>query len=89
MHKVVFDFKNINNRDEFYSELRKKIEVPDYFGDNLDALWDIITSREIKLPLEIIFRNFNRSRNSYFRKIEELFNDAEIEMNGEIRFKIL
>ena len=54
MNNIVIDFKNINSRKDFYLQLRKKCELPSYFGDNLDALWDVLTSGELGFPLTIL-----------------------------------
>ena len=44
MKKIEIDFENITTKEEFYEVFRSKIELPEYFGDNLDALWDVIPS---------------------------------------------
>ncbi len=87
MRKIVFDFKKIKNKKDFYSELAEKVRLPEYFGNNLDALWDIITSGEIDLPTEVIFINFDNRKNKFFVSLEELFKDAEKETDKKIVFK--
>ena len=57
MKKIKIDFKEINNDKEFYEIVREKLDLPEYFGDNLDALWDSITGY-IELPIKIRFLNF-------------------------------
>ena len=87
MKKIVFDFKKIKNKKDFYNELAEKVQLPEYFGNNLDALWDIITSGEIDLPTEVIFINFDNRKNKFFVSLEELFKDAEKETDKKIVFK--
>lgn len=87
MKKIIFDFKNIENKTDFYNELKNKIELPEYFGNNLDALWDLAVSGDLGFPLEICFINFSRSRGSFFRNLAELLRDAEIETEKQIIFK--
>ncbi len=88
MKKIKIDFKEINNDKEFYEIIREKLDLPEYFGDNLDALWDSITGY-IELPIKIRFLNFNNKKSDFFISIKEVFIDAEKELNGGLSFKIL
>ena len=88
MKKIKIDFKEINNDKEFYEIIREKLDLPEYFGDNLDALWDSITGY-IELPIKIRFLNFNNKKSDFFISIKEVFIDAEKELNGWLSFKIL
>ena len=88
MKEIKIDFKEINNDKEFYEIIREKLDLPEYFGDNLDALWDSITGY-IELPIKIRFLNFNNKKSDFFISIKEVFTDAEKELNGGLSFKIL
>lgn len=88
MKKIKIDFKNIDNEKEFYEIIRNKLDLPEYFGDNLDALWDSITGY-IELPIKIRFLNFNNKKSDFFISLKEVFIDAEKELNGGLSFKIL
>ena len=37
---VVLDFSTIRYYDDFFELIKKKFGLPQYCGDNLDALWD-------------------------------------------------
>ncbi len=37
------DFTECRYIGELYCELKKKLELPDWCGENLDALWDALT----------------------------------------------
>ena len=88
MNVIVIDFKNINSRKDFYLQLRKKCELPEYFGDNLDALWDVLTSGELGFPLMISFIIFNMNKNEFSKALYELLKDAEKETEKNIIFRI-
>ena len=88
MKKIKIDIKNIDNEKEFYEIIRNKLDLPEYFGDNLDALWDSITGY-IELPIKIRFLNFNNKKSDFFISLKEVFIDAEKELNGGLSFKIL
>lgn len=87
MNSIIIDFKNINSKEDFYPELAEKCELPEYFGNNLDALWDILTSGELGFPLMISFVNFNKNKNKFFRDLYKLLKDAEKETDKNIIFK--
>ena len=64
MNTIYIDFSEIGDMEDFYAQLKEKIELPEYFGDNLDALYDCI-SGDLEMPLHIEFVNiFLRSVSS-------------------------
>lgn len=80
MKNIEIDFTNIGDYEEFYEELKSKIELPDYFGDNLDALADII-SGELEMPLEIEFTNLSVDQLETFEELLETLEDLEYEVD--------
>ena len=61
MREVVFDSSHVENIDQLHSELAGIFDFPDYYGANLDALYDCL-SGDIALPLRIIWKNYNITR---------------------------
>ena len=51
--------------------IKHQLELPDYYGKNLDALWDMLT--EIGRDIEVVF---DGPANDYSRVIEDLFLEA-------------
>lgn len=88
MTTISLDFSNIHSLDEFYQQLAHQFTLPDYFGYNLDALWDVITevvtSRELPLPLKIEFKNLPDT--AMFLALIKLFDDAVDELDGQLIF---
>ena len=41
--KFELDFSECSTWGEIYREIKKKLELPDWCGENLDALWDAMT----------------------------------------------
>lgn len=80
MKNIEIDFTDIGDYEEFYTELKSKIELPDYFGDNLDALADII-SGELELPLDIEFVNMSVDQLETFEELLETLEDVEFEVD--------
>ena len=43
IRKFELDFSECSTWGEVYREIKKKLELPDWCGENLDALWDAVT----------------------------------------------
>lgn len=83
MKVVKFDFERIGSIADFYSIAKKQLHLPEYFGNNLDALWDCITGN-ISLPLSVKFVNMSMNQLEIFENLIELFEEASTEL-GENR----
>jgi ribonuclease inhibitor len=73
--------RRIHSLDDLYDELTRCLTLPDYFGRNLDALWDVLAA-DIEGPLEIVWQDAEISRQAMgadFAKVATLFNDLELE----------
>lgn len=85
MNKVKFDFSHIADLPAFYRQFSQTFSLDGEFGNNLDALWDVVTAG-IKLPVEIEFINFNGHKKRRFAALVLLFEEAEEELEGALRF---
>ncbi len=82
--EVVLDGKQIRNQHEFHQVLREKLGLPDYYGDNLDALWDCLTGW-VETPLTIVWKDFHVSQKylgEYASKAADLLKRAESAVPG-------
>ena len=73
--------KAIRNLQEFYDEIARKLPFPEYFGRNLDALWDVLTT-DVEGPVEIVWEDSAASKRSMgkaFDKISALLREVEKE----------
>lgn len=43
MRKVILDFKPIRTREDVHKYLAMKFDLPDYYGANLDALYECLS----------------------------------------------
>jgi ribonuclease inhibitor len=81
---VVIDGNKFDNLEGIHLQFQKKLELPDYYGKNLDALWDCL-SGHVKLPLTIVLKNLDYSQpetKDYLNKLIKLFERAEDELSG-------
>lgn len=53
MKQIIFDFSTLADRDAFYYQFAQQFQLDEAFGNNLDALWDVLTG-EIELPVNIV-----------------------------------
>lgn len=86
MKQIEFDFDRISNIEDFYTIVSRELVLPEYFGRNLDALWDVLTG-DIALPLTIKFVNLSLGQLEIFEKIISLFEEAADELYPELVFE--
>lgn len=86
MKQVIFDFDAINSMEEFYAAAIDKLQLPEYFGNNLDAMWDSLTAG-IELPVDIKFINLTVKQLEIFDDMIFLFEDAAINLEEELFFE--
>lgn len=79
MKEILIDFLNIGDYEDFYTELKSKVELPEHFGDNLDALSDVI-SGGLELPLHIEFVNMSVDQLETFEDLLATLEDVEEEV---------
>ena len=80
MKEIYIDFTNIGDYEDFYTQLKEKITLPEYFGDNLDALYDSVTGF-VELPLHIEFVNMTVTQLEDFELLINTLEDAEEELD--------
>ena len=86
MKQAIFDFENIKTIDDFYTEAIDTLELPDFFGNNLDALWDSLTAG-IELPVDIRFINLSPEQLEQFYDLLIFLEDAAIALDEELYFE--
>lgn len=81
MEKVDIDFQEIGDIEDFFGQLKKKFPLPEYFGDNLDALADVI-SGDLPLPFRLNFVNMSVEQLDSFESLLEVLEDLDNEVEG-------
>ena len=84
MKEYLVDCSGIHNPEDFHDYLVEVLILPDWYGTNLDALYDCLTA--ITEETRIRLRNFDRLADQYagFRAV---FQDAQ-EDNPRLRITI-
>jgi ribonuclease inhibitor len=80
--------RSISSLEDLYDQMTRQLHFPDYFGRNLDALWDVLTA-DLEGPVEIVWEDSTASRKSMgktFEKVAALLREVEKERND---FRVL
>ena len=80
MKTASIHFTDIGDYDDFYVQLKEKLTLPEFFGDNLDALYDSLTGF-VELPLHIEFVNMSVDQLETFEDLLVTLEDADDELD--------
>ena len=85
--KVFIDGASVTTKNAMYHEIKVKLDFPDFFGDNLDALWDCLTG--FIGYVDITWINYSKSNplEGYTKQVVSIFEEAAEE--GYIKFSII
>lgn len=89
MIELILDGSNMKNKEAVHGYIKYKLNTKEYYGSNLDALWDILST--YSQPVKISLTNKDRlieNLGNYGKSIIEVFQDAEKE-NTNIKFEII
>jgi len=88
MNIYTFDFDEIDSQEAFYREFSRTFGIGQERVTDLDSLWEIVTSSQLPLPLEIEFIHLPEKLRRRFGALILLFDEAEEELEGQIRFNV-
>ena len=83
MKRVVIDTSAVCTREALHDVFKQQLELPDYYGKNLDALWDCLTGW-VDLPLTVEWHGFHEARSrigDYADRALETFRQAQNELD--------
>lgn len=86
MRRYTLDGKAIGSLDDLYDALSIRFSLPAYFGRNLDALWDVL-STDVGGSFEIVWKHAGNSRKLMgkdFDRVVKVFKDLEKERDDFI-----
>ncbi|WBO86696.1 barstar family protein [Hymenobacter yonginensis] len=83
--KIFLSGAEMTSEPVLHAHLKQKLSFPDYYGENLDALWDCI--RCVDVPLTVVWQDFAQSQEhlgQYAERVLQTFRDAEQDVPGFI-----
>ena len=87
---AIIEGKGIATPDQFHDAISRALAFPDYYGRNLDALWDCLTGW-IDTPTTVIWKDFAVSKaklGEFGERVAKLLHDVAAEVDSfEIRFE--
>lgn len=66
----------INSEYDFHAQLAKALDVQQYYGHNLHALWDLLTGGAER-PLHLVWRNASESKIKLGKQFEDIVSILE------------
>ena len=80
MRKIELDFNVPHTREQVHEYLKDKFDFPDYYGNNLDALYDVLTSVGEQCELELCgLEDIEEDMRGYLDVLRQVLEDAEAE----------
>ncbi len=86
MRTEIFDFNEIVDQSHFFRQFSERFALADRLITDLDTLWDAVNA--LPLPLEIAFIHLGTGQRRRYGALILLFDEAEEELKGQLRFNI-
>ncbi|OQP31803.1 MULTISPECIES: barstar family protein [Pantoea] len=83
-----FDFNEIVDQAHFFRQFSERFDLAPGRICDLDALWEAILGEELPMPLEVEFINLGKGQKRRYGALILLFDEAEEELEGQLRFNI-
>lgn len=88
MNIIILDGSKMTSKEEAHSYLKEIFNFPGYYGKNLDALWDMLTSISEPIAIKLINEYcMTEYLGPYGQALIKVFTDAQRE-NPNITFAI-
>ena len=89
--EVTLNFSNCDYLGEVHKIIKEQLKLPEWYGCNLDALWDCLTGvMQTPANIKIVFKPEKRSTlelSDEIQRIIEVFKEAAYEY-GEIQIVV-
>ncbi len=87
----VVRLEGVHDLDSFYGELSRALDLPDWFGANLDALWEVLMEldRPTRLELPEIERFRRRHPKAWARVSSVLTDRAAVPPEEAVPFSVV
>lgn len=87
MNTYTFDFDEIDDQTAFFRDFSRQFAIESDKITDLDSLWNVVTG-ELSMPVEIEFIHITGKLRRRFGALILLFDEAEEELEGQLRFNV-
>jgi len=89
MRKTQLNGKKMDTREHAHRHLQKQLRLPAYYGANLDALWDLLSTCGEAVQVTLVNRgDLTAALGDYGEELIKVFQDAE-RQNCRLRFRVM
>ena len=89
MRTVLLNGKRMNTKKSTHLYLKRKLSFPAYYGKNLDALWDVLSTISDEIDLVLYNKEYlDENLGDYGNAIISVFKEAT-ESNKRIKFRVV
>ena len=89
MVHIILDGNEMQNKEGVHLYLKYKLNIKEYYGNNLDALWDALSTYNHSIKIVLIHsEQMLENLGNYGESIVSVFEDAARE-NSNIVFQVI
>lgn len=89
MNEIFLDGCSMTSKEAAHSYIKEKLNFPAYYGENLDALWDVLSTYSNTVSIYLINEEvLNKNLGEYGRLLTGVFQEAAYE-NDNIHFAVI
>lgn len=81
MKKIILDIREYTKPDQIHEYIAQKMDFPQYYGKNLDALYDMLTDIREETCIALLLGE-ESGKDAFIRGLIRVFNEAEYEKNN-------
>ncbi len=89
MRRITLDGKMMRDREMTHEYLQERLDLPEYYGKNLDALWDLLSYESLPTLITVInVSSIFRYLGDYGYDLIEVFNEVNLE-KGKVQIEFV
>lgn len=85
--ELILNGNEIVSEESFHKAIGKFFEIEGFYGENLDALWDVLSTSRCISIIWIKHKNSEKNLGDYFYSIIDIFNDVS-QLKNQFEFKL-
>lgn len=89
MEEIFLDASQMTSKSEAHEYIKKMLNFPDYYGKNLDALWDLLSTKSKMTSIFLLHEEkLYENPGEYGKELAQVFKEAA-ESNPYIEFTVV